>query len=209
MKKTVVFIAVLLVFVCFALPLYAKRTGARLISFGYGTDIVLDSDGGDPAFIGEAIYDICYVGAYGTGGNVGFYYGGNIRLMLNRYFQGKVNTYNLSDFVGIRMTDIMGFGFVVPLGSSLDLVIGLGPSVSFHCYFQSEPLPYYMDMLFGVGARTDVVLKFTDSVFIKLATSICYHFYAEAVNLRTNSVYEGSYRHFGQPETALLFGFKY
>ncbi len=174
------FILILVIVLVLATPIFAKDNKAF---FSLGTDVTFPTFEFMKDFRGDLTLSVGRIGSSGKGLSMGLYSYNTFRVPFwvydNDFGFEKVD---LKEFTGVYLTSIDGIGIIIPFGSTLDLVLGLGLAAEFDTVldWKEASIADSIILQLGAGARADLFFNLTDTLFVDFgveASYLLYEFY--------------------------------
>ena len=199
MKRIItVFIIVL---VLAAVPLFAK--GSTMISVGHDITFPL-FEGFGKVIRGDLVASFATIGAYD--GGVGFYNFDSFRVPFYDYDKDYgFNKIDLSKDFDLYISNITGLDVVVPIGSKLEIILGVGAWVEVDYMKDLSQIFLYA----GPGARADLVFNISKNLFLDFGVEAQYKLYQVFYDLDSKEYDADPVKEFNYPSCGLKAGIKF
>ncbi len=177
MKKV---IAVLIVVVVSCMSLTAMK-GSSVFSVGYTADTRTSSSGEKYTYFGPNI-GLSTIRANGESSSVGFYSHLTMTLVTRQFTTSREWVkIDLSKRLNILTHELGGIGFLIPISSTFDIILGAGLSVDLDIYSSSSF--FLLEEVFGLGIGADLRLRLTESLCVNFSAQSSYSIWGEDIYL--------------------------
>ena len=197
------FVTVLLIVILFsAMPLLAKDSGT-VVSVGHDLTFPLLGKFGE-VIRGDLVASFGQIGA--IDGGVGFYNYDSARIPFYTYDKDTgINKVDLSKDFDLYVSTITGLDVVIPIGSKLDVIVGLGAWAEVDYMSSVSNIFVYV----GPAARADLVFNVSKSFFLDFGVEAQYKLYQMFYDLDSKEYDADPVKDFNYPSCGLRAGIKF